>query len=230
MWIPRHSCYNERCRTKKFKYLLASQHFETLVDSDNKKLRFLAKEEEEIHAERESNKQLLTKKDAFMMSFLALLLGGVIIAAIFLMTEGITGNAVLDLSGGKVGDTNSIVAVDVPTAPAPEPVAESVPEPAPAPVVETVVETNVTETNVTLTPVTNDDTIVCGEDVTLNLGESEKYNKKTIIMTLGDSSAAQLSVGGKKGLISRGETSEINGLSITLHETTSDTAVITIGC
>lgn len=168
----------------------------------------------------------VSKKDLFLMSFLGFITGGILILALLFFTGAITGNVVLDLPGEKEVLTEELATpvVETPVENATELVTEVVEEViVEEPVIEEVVEEEVIE-----------ESDPCGpeNEITLALDESYDHNGREVILKLAGEFAAQISVGGKKELISVGETMDINGESITMTDgsETEQTATIYIAC
>ncbi len=172
--------------------------------------RSAATEPQPKNAQAKVSHDSISKKDLFLMSFLGFITGGILILGLLFFTGAITGNVVLDLSGEK----------------------EVVTEELAVPVVETPVEnttelvTNITEEVVVEEPVVEiveevvEESDPCGSEneITLALDESYDHNGREVILKLAGDFAAQISVGGKKELISVGETMDINGESITMTD------------
>lgn len=154
----------------------------------------------------------LTRKDIFVMSLFGFFAGGLLLGIIALVVGSVTGYISLDIFPGEeevAGEELPVIGNTTNTT------------------TEVVVETVVNETVVEEEP---EDP--CDIDVTLNLDETYKWNKRAIILKLVDTYAAKISVGGKSDLLSKGDTVTVNGLPVTLvnTDTTAETAEITIGC
>ena len=169
----------------------------------------------------------VSKKDLFLMSFLGFITGGILILGLLFFTGAITGNVILDLSGEKEVVTEELV----------------------TPVVETPVENSTETTNVTQEVVVEEPVVEevveveeevvevsdpCGpeNEITLALDETYSHNGRDVILKLAGDFAAQISIGGKKELISVGETMDINGESITMTDGSEadQTVTISIAC
>lgn len=175
-----------------------------------------------------SSHDSVSRKDLFLMSFLGFITGGILILGLLFFTGAITGNISLDLPGEK----------------------EVVTEETAGPVIELPVENSTEITNITeLVNVTQEPVVVveqpvveevvettdpCGPEnqITLHLDEIYDHNGREVILKLAGEFAAQISVGGKKELISVGETMSINSMSVTLVDgnEVDSTAVIYISC
>jgi len=158
----------------------------------------------------------VSRKDIFLFSLLGFLFGGVIIVALFFLTGPITGGVTLDLLGEK------------------EVTEEASPTTTSTDTVESVGTETVPEEVVVETVVEEEESDPCGleNEITLYLDETYDHNGRPVILKLAGDFAAQISVGGKKELLSTGETMEINGLEVTLVDGSEAdaTAVITIAC
>ena len=163
----------------------------------------------------------VTKKDLFLMSFFAFITGGVLILGVLFFTGAITGNVELDFPGGNE------VTLEETTTPVIE-TPESTEE-----VTETLVETPVVEEVVLEEPVAEvSDPCGSENEIVLYLDEIYEHNGRQVILKLAGEFSAQISVGGKKELISVGESVEINGMPITMvdGDEAAATATITIAC
>jgi hypothetical protein len=192
---------------------------------EDKQLRFFgAKEEKEKKGNNSTSASAYaTKKDVFLMSFLAFMLVGLIFTGIFFATGTITGNAIFDLSGEEEGDTNLV--------PESETVEETTVE-----AVENTTEETTEETVEETTEETTEEEVeeessgLCNKDIEIDVGESYDFDGKKIAVNLVSGSSTQLSVNGKLRLLSVTDEQEINGLKISLEDTKTDSAVIQVIC
>lgn len=165
--------------------------------------------------EEKQSSNFATRRDVFLMFFLAFISGGILILGILFFTGAITGDTVFDLSGEKEvkQEVSETPVIDAPL------IVENLTNESVGtePVVETVQE---------------QPSDLCGEDILLTLGESTEYNDRVIILKLAGEFAAQISVGGQPSLVSVGETQEINHLNIYLADSNEadGTATIQVPC
>ena len=147
----------------------------------------------------------VTRKDLYLMSFFGFLTGGILILGLIFLTGAITGNALLGLPGEKE------VVLEETTASVIEPVINETIEETTVPVVEEIVEEVVEEVIV-------EESDPCGpeNEVILLLNDPYDYNGREVELKLASDFSAQISVGGKKELISVGESLEINGLDLSM--------------
>jgi hypothetical protein len=153
----------------------------------------------------------LTKKDVFLMSFLAFIVGGLIFSGIFFISGSGSGKAVSDLSGEE-----EVVQPEVY-----EVVLQEVPEE--EPVVEEIVEEE-EEEEIDLS------TEYCDEIVSFKEGVLEEIRGVDFKVSIVEASSAYVLIDGDGGLLSTGETREIGGMEIKLTSTSSDVAKIKFVC
>jgi hypothetical protein len=181
---------------------------------------------------------LLTRKDVFLMSFLAILVAGLLFSGAYFVAANASGFTIADLSGEEeVSDTESDdenteaqVEVTTETTDTEEETEEEI-------VIEEEVEELECEADKDC-----DDGEVCEdnecveeeedcEDVTetLEVDESFTFEGKTVKLKLVSEGAAQVSVGGKAVLISD-SIEEINGIEVLLLDSDSSVATIKVYC
>ena len=191
-----------------------------MEENNQAKLRFVADEEKKVNS--------LTRKDIFLMSFLAFVCAGLLFSAVFLAATNIS-----DLSGMAVFDAEETVeeTIEGQLEIAPEDLVEEEPEEVieepveeEPEVVEEVLEEVVEE-------VVEEETSDCGLQFDIASGKSTSIESKTVKIGLVETFAAQVNVGGSKAyLMSTGESMAINGLTIKLVDTNSDTATVELIC
>ena len=188
------------------------------VDENNQsKLRFVADEEKKAKS--------LTRKDVFLMTFLAFVCAGLLFTAVFFAATNIS-----NLSGMAVLDTEETEeTVEGQLEIAPEEVVEEEPEE----VIE-FVEEEPEEEVVEEEPeeeVVEEETSDCGLQFDIESGDSTTIEGKTVKIGMVDTFAAQVSVGGSRAqLMSTGSTEDINGLTIKLTNVNGDTATVELIC
>ena len=194
---------------------------------EDKQLRFFGAKEEKEKVKKgntsTSAPAYATKKDVFLMSFLAFMLVGLILTGIFFATGNITGNAIFDLSGEEEGDTNLV--------PESETVEETTKEAVVNTTEETTEEAVVNTTEETIEEEVEEESAgPCNKNIEIDVGESYDFGGKKIAVKLVSGSSTQLSVNGKLRLLSVTDEQEINGLKISLEDTKTDSAVIQVIC
>lgn len=176
-------------------------------------------QETEQQPSQEKDSEFVLRKDLYLVSFFGFLMGGVLILGLLFLTGAITGDAVLGLPGEKA------VVNEETTAPVIEPAINETIANTTSSVVENTTET-VTPELVQPDP--------CGpeNEITLVIGSPYTYNGREIDLKLASDFAAQLTVGGKKGLISVGETMDFNGVQVTLVDGSEAdaSAIIYVSC
>jgi len=197
------------------------------VDENNQsKLRFVADEEKKAKS--------LTRKDVFLMTFLAFVCAGLLFTAVFFAATNISnlsGMAVLDTE-----ETEETVEGQLEIAPEevveeePEEVIEFVEEEPEEEVVEEEPEEEVVEEEPE-EEVVEEETSDCGLQFDIVSGDSTTIEGKTVKIGMVDTFAAQVSVGGSRAqLMSTGSTEDINGLTIKLTNVNGDTATVELIC
>ncbi len=146
-----------------------------------------------------TKKDSVTKRDIFLMSFFSFFFGIILIIGILFLTGAITGNTLF-----VPGEKAVVIEEDV----------ES-------PVIDTLVEETTTESieeEAVVEEAVVEELDPCGleNEVVLNIDETFDYNGRSVILKLAGDFSAQISVGGKKDLISVGEIIEINGLDLAM--------------
>ncbi|MBS3162440.1 hypothetical protein J4467_00810 [Candidatus Woesearchaeota archaeon] len=147
------------------------------------------------------------KKDIFLMSFFGFIAAGVIFLLLLVITGVLTGYISIDMP--ELSGEEEVIPEETPV------ISEEV-------VNETVVEEVIEEEEV----------LPCDEDITLELDDGYKYGLKVITLKLAGDYSAQISIGGKSGFIDVGNTESINGLKITLVDSSESdqNAIIQVAC
>jgi hypothetical protein len=164
----------------------------------------------------------LTKKDVFLMSFLAFFCAGLLLSALFFAGTTLTTNAIsfdaFDFLGGEevINGSTEEVAPD-----STELVEEEI--------IEEIVEEEPEEEEVVVAAAVEIDED-CDEIFTLAEGASTTIAGKTVILKLSSSSAVQLSVGGKVQMMEAGDTEEINNINLRVTEASTEEATLRVVC
>ena len=157
----------------------------------------------------------LTKKDVFLMSFLAFFCAGLLLTGLFFAGTTLTTNAIsfdtFDFLGGEEVINGSTEEVN-PT------LIEEVEEE----IIEEIVEEVIVEEEVI-----DED---CDETFTIAEGSSATIAGKTVVLKLSSSSAVQLSVGGRVQMMEAGDTEEINGINLRVTEASTEEATLRVVC
>jgi hypothetical protein len=196
--------------------------------NEPKKSFFKAKPKIESHhkviSHHESHEEgSLHKKDVFLMSFFAFLAAGVVILLLLLIIGVSTGYITFDIDWPDFPGEKEETPEETPIIPAEENVTEEVGEEIVADVVEDVVTEEVVE---------EEEILPCDQDISLVLNDGYKYGLKVITLKLASDYSAQVSVGGKNEFMDVGDSAEINGLTITLIDSSeaSESATIQVAC
>ena len=152
------------------------------------------------------------RKDIFMMSFFGFIAAGVVFLLLLFITGVLTGYVSFDVDMPGFSGEEEVIPEETPVIPAVETVTEI------APVVEEVV--------------VEEEVLPCDQDISLVLNDGYRYGLKVITLKLVSDYSAQISVGGKSDFLDTGSTATINGLKITLIDSSeaSTSAIIQVAC
>lgn len=158
----------------------------------------------------------LQKKDIFLMSFFGFIAAGAVLLLLLFITGVLTGYVAFDIDLPDFPGEKEVTPEETPVIPAAENITETINET----VVEEVVEEE------------EEEVLPCAQDITLTLNDGHRYGLKVITLKLVSDYSAQISVGGKSEFMDVSDTTTINGLKITLMDSSESgqNAVIQVAC